>query len=134
MTEPEIKRCPFCGRHPSYTSSAQRPQHHALSCQCGTVVETAHMQSTSREGVILKWNTRVDLVTVDGMSVRALKELCDTVTAWRATRCPHASAAVAARRAGVPWDLCDGDNHVEDCPVQNALDEVLAAHNVLVPR
>lgn len=134
MTDPAIKPCPFCGRHPSYTSMAGNPAPHVFSCQCGTYEITARAQWGDRAGALLRWNHRVDLVTVDGMNVRDLKELCNLVSAWRATRCPHASAAVAARREGVPWELCDGDNHVEDCPVEIALQEVLAIHNKLVPR
>lgn len=130
MTEPVIKPCPFCGRHPSYTSMAGNPAPHVFSCQCGTYEITARAQWGDRAGALLRWNTRVDLVTVDGMNVRALKELCDLVTAWRDAKCSFPGP----RYCEPLDDKCDGENHLENCAQELALQEVLAIHNKLVPR
>ena len=57
--------------------------------------------------------------------------LRDAVTAWRAAKCmrpaPYRgfSSAVALH--------CDGDNHQENCPVELARQDMLAAHNKCVP-
>lgn len=50
-----------------------------------------------------------------------LTELAQLVGAWRSARCLNVSSLLK----------CDGDNHLASCPVQRALDDLIAAHNAL---
>lgn len=57
--------------------------------------------------------------------LQRLEELARLVGVWRSARC-----AWPAKQ----WDhdvACDGDLHLSACPVQRALDDVIAAHNAL---
>ena len=51
---------------------------------------------------------------------RARQQLIDTIKAWREAPCTGL--------VGV-GDLCNGDNHLADCPVELARQDILAAHN-----
>ena len=57
---------------------------------------------------------------------RARQQLIDAVKAWREATCLFAGATPPRR--GVP-ELCDGDNHLMECPVERARQDILAAHN-----
>ena len=50
---------------------------------------------------------------------RARQDLIDAVKAWREAQC--------ARQLGS--ELCDGDNHLMECPIERARQDILAAHN-----
>jgi len=54
---------------------------------------------------------------------RARQQLIDAVKAWRETPCLY------AHPPGRDGELCDGDNHLEECPVERARQDLLAAHN-----
>jgi hypothetical protein len=51
-------------------------------------------------------------------------DLAHLVGVWRSARCPYQHA-----KLGEP--LCDGDSHAEQCPVELARQDLLAAHNAL---
>jgi hypothetical protein len=53
----------------------------------------------------------------------ARQQLIDAVKAWRAAPCLY------ARPPGLNGELCDGDNHIMECPVEQAREDILAAHN-----
>lgn len=138
MSEPAIKPCPFCGRAPGYSTRASSQADASptgevffLFCHCGSYSARAHQWDHTRAGVIAKWNTRVDLVTVDGLNVHALRELCLLVGVWRNVRCMAPGPSMVP---GSTAELCDGANHLADCPVECALQDVLAAHNKLESR
>jgi hypothetical protein len=57
----------------------------------------------------------------------ARQELIDAVKAWREARCLF-EGATPPRKTPVP-ELCFGDNHLEECPVERARQDLLAAHN-----
>lgn len=50
---------------------------------------------------------------------RARQELIDAVKTWREVPC--------ARQ--IDGERCDGDNHLMECPVERARQDILAAHN-----
>ena len=54
---------------------------------------------------------------------RARQQLIDAVKEWREATCLY------AQPPGLDGELCDGDNHVMDCPVERARQDILAAHN-----
>ncbi len=58
--------------------------------------------------------------------IQRLEELAKLVGAWRSARCAYARV-----HPNVMAVRCDGDNHVADCPVELARQEMLAAHNAL---
>jgi len=58
----------------------------------------------------------------------ARQQLIDAVKAWRETPCLYARAYPPGRVSGDD-SLCDGDNHLEECPVERARQDLLAAHN-----
>lgn len=72
-----------------------------------------------------------------------LEELAKLVGAWRSARCtwplPEADdARVYGRKDGTVYkadcdapEYCVGDNHLAECPVEIARQDVIAAHNAL---
>ena len=54
---------------------------------------------------------------------RARQELIDAVKAWREATCLY------ARPPGFEGELCDGDNHVMECPVETARGDILSTHD-----
>lgn len=56
--------------------------------------------------------------------VQRLEELAALVGAWRSSRCAFASYATLG-------DRCEGANHIAQCPIQRAIDDVVSAHNAL---
>jgi len=54
----------------------------------------------------------------------ARQQLIDAVKAWREASCLY---HVGTR--GRDGDLCDGDNHLMECPIERARQDILAAHN-----
>ena len=57
---------------------------------------------------------------------RARQQLIDAVKAWREAPCLYAKAYPPGQTSD---DLCDGDNHLMECPVERARQDVIAAHN-----
>lgn len=55
---------------------------------------------------------------------RARQQLIDAVKAWREAPCLYQGGT--RQRDG---DLCDGDNHLMECPIERARQDILAAHN-----
>lgn len=56
----------------------------------------------------------------------AWQSLIDCVGAWRDAKCTTQFQDVRERgKAG----FCDGDNHLAECPVERARQDVIAAHN-----
>ena len=55
---------------------------------------------------------------------RARQQLIDAVKEWREAPCLYQVGT--QQRDG---DLCDGDNHVMECPVERGRQDILAAHN-----
>lgn len=53
--------------------------------------------------------------------VKDMLALVQAVTNWRSVHCLYRKQ-------------CDGENHLEDCPVEIALQEILTIHNRMVPR
>ncbi len=58
---------------------------------------------------------------------KELLELRDMMSRYRRARCEAWSMVEGEVQH------CDGENHLEDCPVEIAWQDVLAAHNVLDP-
>ena len=56
---------------------------------------------------------------------RAQQQLIDAVKQWREAICPYPSPPAGADAD----EVCDGDNHVMECPVERARQDILAAHN-----
>ena len=54
---------------------------------------------------------------------RARQQLIDAVKEWREATCLY------AQPPGFDGELCDGDNHVMECPVEKGRQDILAAHN-----
>ena len=54
---------------------------------------------------------------------RARQQLIDSVKEWREATCLY------AQPPGLDGDLCDGDNHLMECPIEHARQDILAAHN-----
>lgn len=54
---------------------------------------------------------------------RARQDLIDAVKAWREAMCLY------AQPPGFDGELCDGDNHLMECPIERARQDILAAHN-----
>jgi len=54
---------------------------------------------------------------------QARQQLIDAIKAWREASCLY------ARPPGHDGELCDGDNHLEECPVERARQDLLAAHD-----
>jgi hypothetical protein len=50
---------------------------------------------------------------------RARQDLIDAVKAWREAQCTRQ----------LDGELCDGDNHLMECPIERARQDILAAHN-----
>lgn len=67
------------------------------------------------------WWSRGFAYTARLLRALGCEALRDAVTAWRNAKCSP---------TGEP---CDGELHREDCPVELARQDVLAAHNTLVP-
>ena len=57
---------------------------------------------------------------------QARHQLIDAVKAWREATCLFARGDTSRR--GVA-ERCDGDNHLMECPVEAARQDILAAHN-----
>ncbi len=57
---------------------------------------------------------------------RARQQLIDAVKAWREATCLYARAP---GQSGDDAARCDGDNHLMECPVECARQDILAAHN-----
>jgi hypothetical protein len=57
---------------------------------------------------------------------RARQQLIDAVKEWREAACPYARGSVKSDEDG---ESCDGDNHLMECPVERARQDILAAHN-----
>lgn len=53
----------------------------------------------------------------------ARQQLIDAVKEWREATCLY------ARPPGLDGELCVGDNHLIDCPVERGRQDILAAHN-----
>jgi hypothetical protein len=60
-----------------------------------------------------------------------LIELVKTVDTWREAVCTTQAPLRHGHR--VEGEYCDGANHLIDCPVEKALQDVLAIHNKIVP-
>jgi hypothetical protein len=58
----------------------------------------------------------------------ARQQLIDAVKAWRETRCLYARAYPPGHAIGDD-SLCVGDNHLEECPVESARQDLIASHN-----
>lgn len=54
---------------------------------------------------------------------QARQQLIDAVKAWREAPCLY------ARPSGHDGEICDGDNHVMECPVERARQDILASHD-----
>ena len=54
---------------------------------------------------------------------RARQQLIDAVKVWREAVC------FAPSRGDPAPGFCDGDNHLMECPVESARQDILAAHN-----
>ena len=54
---------------------------------------------------------------------RARQQLIDAVKAWRESTCLY------AHQPGQDGVLCAGDNHLMECPVERARQDILATHN-----
>lgn len=58
---------------------------------------------------------------------RARQQLIDAVKEWRGAICMKPAPK------GSSWhpdgDYCVGDNHLEECPVERARQDIIAAHN-----
>ncbi len=59
---------------------------------------------------------------------RARQQLIDAVKTWREAPCLYARRYPPGR-AGDDDALCVGDNHLMECPVESARQDLLAAHN-----
>lgn len=59
---------------------------------------------------------------------RSRQELIDAVKAWREAPCLYARTYPPGRAIGDD-SLCDGDNHLMECPVERAREDLIAAHN-----
>jgi hypothetical protein len=60
---------------------------------------------------------------------RARQALIDAVKEWREATCLFEGATPPRPpRHGIP-ELCDGDNHLMECPVERARQAIIAAHN-----
>jgi hypothetical protein len=57
--------------------------------------------------------------------IQRLEELAKLVGAWRSARC------IDPAHGSMNDVECDGDNHVETCPVELARQNMIAAHNAL---
>jgi hypothetical protein len=55
-----------------------------------------------------------------------LVALYDAVTAWRDAKCLITRPHVAGE------EVCEGDNHLENCPVELARQDVIDAHNKVI--
>ena len=55
----------------------------------------------------------------------ARQQLIDSVKEWREAICPFPRPPAGADAD----ELCDGDNHAMECPVERARQDILAAHN-----
>lgn len=53
----------------------------------------------------------------------ARQQLIDAVKEWREAVCLY------ARPPGLDSELCHGDNHLMECPVERGRQDILAAHN-----
>lgn len=53
----------------------------------------------------------------------ARQQLIDAVKEWREAPCLY------AQPPGLDGELCVGDNHLIDCPVERGRQDILAAHN-----
>lgn len=58
----------------------------------------------------------------------ARQALIDAVKTWREAPCLYARAYPPGRM-GDDDSLCDGDNHLMECPVERARQDILTAHN-----
>lgn len=59
---------------------------------------------------------------------RSRQQLIEAVKAWREATCLYARRYPPGRK-GDDDSLCDGDNHLMECPVERARQDILAAHN-----
>ena len=57
---------------------------------------------------------------------RARQQLIDAVKAWREAPCLYARTYPPGSGGDA---LCEGDNHLMECPVERARQDILAAHN-----
>lgn len=57
----------------------------------------------------------------------ARQQLIDSVKEWREAVCFRPS--VPEHDPSWVEDQCDGDNHLRECPVERARQDILAAHN-----
>jgi hypothetical protein len=55
---------------------------------------------------------------------RARQELITAVKEWREATCLY---QVGTRQRD--GEMCDGDNHLMECPIERARQDILAAHN-----
>ena len=55
---------------------------------------------------------------------RARQQLIDSVKEWREAPCLYQVGTL--KRDG---EMCDGDNHLMECPIERARQDILAAHN-----
>jgi len=56
----------------------------------------------------------------------ARQALIDAVKAWREAPCLYAKAYPPGQLGD---ELCDGDNHLMECPVERSRQEILSAHD-----
>ena len=54
---------------------------------------------------------------------RARQQLIDAVKAWREAACLY------TQPPGLDGELCAGDNHLMECPVERHRQDIVAAHN-----
>lgn len=56
---------------------------------------------------------------------RARQQLIDSVKEWREAICPYPQPPPGSNAD----EVCDGDNHAMECPVERARQDILASHN-----
>lgn len=61
---------------------------------------------------------------------RKLEQLATCVGTWREAKCSHPRPSHGFM-SDAEVQLCDGDNHLENCSVELARQDILAAHNAL---
>jgi hypothetical protein len=66
----------------------------------------------------IEYRPYTDTITELAASLHDFDTLVDAVSAWRDAKCDNIY-------------MCDGANHLADCPVELALQDLLAVHNAL---
>ena len=69
-------------------------------------------------------------MTAPAFNVADLLELEAMVEAWRSAQCQN----LTIRDQDARWDMCVSENHIETCPCELALQDLIATHNKMRPR